>query len=342
MSKPLVSVCVPVWNREKFLAATLDSVLGQSYTELEVLVLDNASTDFSVDIACAYAARDSRVRVVRNESNIGGMPNYRRLLQLATGDYIKFCNSDDLLSPSVVGRLVDGLENPGVGIAFARQMWVDENGRPQPPWLPEPVATTDGLIRGVDLGNALLAANINMIGCPTATMFRRNELTPSDWCRFGGEYLWVAGDLAAWLSLLAGRNAAYVHSAPAVIRVHKQQETMSNPAIRVLSITDWLTMALRAPVAGYLQDRDLLRIALTNGVRALAAQPDVATPTAWTPTVLRAMRRGAEALELLADPSADLAAVTAVPLDFRRDPDDAPIIDGGDVRWREMPLPALV
>src|SRR3954468_15068670 len=105
MPKPVVSVCIPVWNRERLLPATLESVLGQSYDDLEILVLDNASTDASVEIATRYAARDRRVRVLRNDANIGGMPNYRRLLELATGDYVKFCNSDDLLPPSLVTRL---------------------------------------------------------------------------------------------------------------------------------------------------------------------------------------------------------------------------------------------
>jgi hypothetical protein len=335
MPKPLVSVCIPVWNREHLLSETLDSVLGQTYDDLEVLVVDNASTDGSADVARRYAARDSRVRLVVNGANIGGMPNYRRCLELATGDYLKFCNSDDLLPPSLVTRLAAGLEDPGVGLAFARQSMIDESGRALPPWLPDPVLPADGHISGRTLGDASMLRSQNLIGCPTATLFRRRELPPASFSQFVGERFWVAGDLTTWLTLLADRNAAYVHSTPAVIRLHVQQETTSNPAVRVVALTDWLGMALRAPAAGYLLDPGSLRVALANSVQALAAQPDLRTPTAWSRSMAGGIERGAQALALLSSESPDVRAVLDVPLDFRQDPDDAQPMDGGGVRWTE-------
>jgi glycosyltransferase involved in cell wall biosynthesis len=95
---PLVSIGVPVWNGERFLAQALDSALRQDYPALEIVISDNASTDGTAAIARSYAERDPRVRYHRNPENVGVGRNFQKVVTLASGPYFTWLAHDDLLS----------------------------------------------------------------------------------------------------------------------------------------------------------------------------------------------------------------------------------------------------
>ena len=80
--QPRVSIGIPVYNGENYLAEALDSLLRQSFGDFELLISDNASTDRTQEICRAYAARDARIRYVRQDRNIGAGPNHNRVLEL--------------------------------------------------------------------------------------------------------------------------------------------------------------------------------------------------------------------------------------------------------------------
>jgi glycosyltransferase involved in cell wall biosynthesis len=128
-SAPLVSVGLFVYNGERFLEETLDSILNQTLTDFELIISDNASTDRTGEIAQAYAKRDDRIRYYRNEKNIGAGRNIQRVCELATGKYFKWAAADDLLEPDFLRRCVEILESdPGCVVTQASTKQVDENG----------------------------------------------------------------------------------------------------------------------------------------------------------------------------------------------------------------------
>jgi glycosyltransferase involved in cell wall biosynthesis len=96
---PRVSVLMTAYNREAFIADAIQSVLAQTFTNFELIIVDDGSKDRTVEIARHYAARDSRIRVVLNERNLGDYPNRNRAAKLATGDFLKYHDSDDLMYP---------------------------------------------------------------------------------------------------------------------------------------------------------------------------------------------------------------------------------------------------
>jgi glycosyltransferase involved in cell wall biosynthesis len=108
-SNPLVSIGIPVYNGEQVIRHALDSLLAQTYQNLELVVSDNASTDGTSAICLEYAARDSRVRYHRNAVNIGLIPNFRRLFKLSSGDYFMWAAADDLKPPTAVERCLEAL-----------------------------------------------------------------------------------------------------------------------------------------------------------------------------------------------------------------------------------------
>jgi glycosyltransferase involved in cell wall biosynthesis len=128
-STPLVSVGLFVYNGERFIEETLYSILNQTFTDFELIISDNTSTDRTGEISQAYARRDSRIRYYRSEKNMGAGWNVRRVYELATGKYFKQAAVDDLLEPDFLRRCVEILESdPDCVVAYAGTKEVDENG----------------------------------------------------------------------------------------------------------------------------------------------------------------------------------------------------------------------
>jgi glycosyltransferase involved in cell wall biosynthesis len=96
---PLVSVLMTCYNREKYIGDAIQSVLSSTYGNLELIIVDDRSKDNTVAIAESFAAKDDRIRVYRNEINLGDYPNRNRAASYARGKYIKYLDSDDMLYP---------------------------------------------------------------------------------------------------------------------------------------------------------------------------------------------------------------------------------------------------
>jgi len=130
MTSPRVSVGIAVYNGEEYLDQAIQSVLAQTFTDFELIVSDNASTDATPAIVLDYAARDSRVRYSRNRENIGSTPNFNRAFDLATGQYFKWMAADDLIAPEFLENCVAALDaNPGAVLAYTRASGIDAQGK---------------------------------------------------------------------------------------------------------------------------------------------------------------------------------------------------------------------
>jgi glycosyltransferase involved in cell wall biosynthesis len=127
--RPLVSVGLPTYNGERFIAATLESLLAQTYAPIEIVVSDNASTDRTGEIVRAYAARDARIRYCRVPENRGAIYNFNRVVELAAGAYFMWAGDHDLWDPTYIEKCVKVLErDPGVALVYARTRYIDEEG----------------------------------------------------------------------------------------------------------------------------------------------------------------------------------------------------------------------
>ena len=135
MQNKKVSVIVPVYNMEKYLSRCVDSILSQTYADLEVILVDDGSKDSSAAICDQYAERDGRIKVVHKAN--GGLSSARNAgLDLATGDYIGFVDSDDYISPEMYSVLCHHIENSDCEIANVMYVRADENGRTTPSKVP--------------------------------------------------------------------------------------------------------------------------------------------------------------------------------------------------------------
>ena len=130
MRDPIVSIGLPVFNGERYLRQALDSLLGQDFQDFELIISDNASTDRTMEICESYAAKDSRIRYYRNESNIGAVPNYIRVFELARGEFFKWCAHDDICHPRFLSRCVEIMDSspPSVVLVYPQCEMIGELG----------------------------------------------------------------------------------------------------------------------------------------------------------------------------------------------------------------------
>ncbi len=119
MKSPLVSILIPVYNQEKYIGECIQSAFNQTYPNFEIIIVDNASSDHTWDICKGYAAIDQRIRIFRNDSNIGPVRNWMRCFDKAVGIYGKILFSDDLIAPDCLEKMVPYLEDHDVGLVFS-------------------------------------------------------------------------------------------------------------------------------------------------------------------------------------------------------------------------------
>ena len=126
--QPLVSVALCVYNGESYLREQLDSVLAQEGVRLEIVCVDDRSTDGSLALLQEYAARDPRFRVFENESNLGHLCSFEKCMALCSAPLIAPCDQDDIWEPSKLRRLYDALGE--ADLAYCDSAYIDGEGRP--------------------------------------------------------------------------------------------------------------------------------------------------------------------------------------------------------------------
>jgi glycosyltransferase involved in cell wall biosynthesis len=132
---PPITVGLPVYNGETYINTSLDSMLGQTFGDFELVISDNASTDGTEEICRAYASKDRRVRYFRNSENLGANRNFNRIAELARGRYLKWCTADDYWAPRMLERAFDVMENdPTIILCYPKTILCDHDGLPQKPY----------------------------------------------------------------------------------------------------------------------------------------------------------------------------------------------------------------
>lgn len=215
---PLVSILIPVYNRESLVVSALKSALSQTYTRIEVVVGDNCSTDHSYEVIQKYAKRDSRILCFRNNENVGPVKNWIECLRRSSGEFIKILFSDDWLECDAVERYIRPfVERDDVGICFS-DVDIHWEGRGTyrfaPGFLPGTVKSRQVLLTIASGRNMTLAS-------PGAALVRRREVelafnyAVEDRMRLGCTELGVGPDLL--VTLFSCSRFPFVYYIPHVL-----------------------------------------------------------------------------------------------------------------------------
>jgi glycosyltransferase involved in cell wall biosynthesis len=228
----LVSICIPTYNGASFLEACLDSVLAQTFRDLEILIVDDHSNDESVPIAQRYAARDSRIRVVINKQNLGLTGNWNQCVLLAHGEWIKFLFQDDVLEPNCVAKMMAAC-SPETSMVVCKRDFIFND---------EPMDARERFlqyIRKYDMdrifpGETDIAAERfsravlnnmlgNFVGEPTAVLLQRSVFN-----RFGffNPNLIQLCDLEYWIRV--GSHTGLIYIPEILVHFRRHQKAMSS------------------------------------------------------------------------------------------------------------------
>jgi glycosyltransferase involved in cell wall biosynthesis len=124
---PRVSIGLAVYNGEKFLAKAIDSILAQTFTDFELILSDNASTDKTEEICKDYAAKDKRIRYHRNAENIGGANNENQTFRMSRGEFFRWAAHDDVCAPELIEKCVAVLDrDPSIVLCYTMQTDINE------------------------------------------------------------------------------------------------------------------------------------------------------------------------------------------------------------------------
>jgi glycosyltransferase involved in cell wall biosynthesis len=211
-SKPVVSIIIPVFNHAKFLEARINSILQQTFKDVEIIILDDASLDNSEQVAAQWT-NHPQVRIIRNEENSGSaFKQWKKGLETACGEYVWIAEGDDACKPEFLSTLLPFFQDNEVVLAYSNTVTVDEEGQPTDTfqayleqldfnhWKMDYVVSGDMEINfGLGVKNSI--PNVS------AVLFRRSALTPER--MESTENFRFSGDWFLYVQLIKDKKIAY-------------------------------------------------------------------------------------------------------------------------------------
>jgi glycosyltransferase involved in cell wall biosynthesis len=227
-ARPLITIAIPTFNRAALLKGCVQSALSQTYPNIEVLVSDNASTDDTTKVLRELC--DKRLRVMRQETNIGLLPNWNACVAAAKGEYVVLVCDDDRISPWLLERCIDVLGNQSQAsiVVALSNVHLVSSGQTKPARTSRRIGS--GIRNGTDVLLEFLTDEITVTIC--SVMMRTEALRsrggfPLDWLH--------TGDVATWAPLLFEGKAGFVNEACATFNFHDKSETCRLSVSQILS-----------------------------------------------------------------------------------------------------------
>jgi glycosyltransferase involved in cell wall biosynthesis len=258
---PLVSVLIPAYNRPHYLRLALESALGQTYRNIEIIVCDDSTNNEVRDMMAPYVAKYPFIQYVKNEKVLF-VENWKKCFQLASGEYINYLMDDDLFHPQKIEKMLPFfLERDDISLVTSFRQLIDGVGNPLPPLeVTQRLYEETTIIDGIELGNRMLTTGWNLVGEPTTVLFRKKDLGEPYGIYRGKQYTCL-NDTATWISLLSKGNAVYYPEALSYFRLHPSQNS-NNTAIVATAISGWTELIDQARHDGFLNSGPLLQAAL--------------------------------------------------------------------------------
>ncbi|MBI5591209.1 MAG: glycosyltransferase [Deltaproteobacteria bacterium] len=217
MPEPLISILIPLYNANPYIEDTIRSVLKQSYRNLEIIIIDDRSTDASVSKVSRFT--DSRIRLIINENNLGPEKNWNKALSLATGRYIKLVCCDDLLEKDCITKQAAILENPihaDVGLVSCSRYIINSSSRKI---FQRSFGKLQGWYDGKQVIKRIIRSGANPIGEPAAGLFRAELLKEVGYYRTTAPYVI---DLDFWIRILCKANLYIINEPLCSFRLSPQ------------------------------------------------------------------------------------------------------------------------
>jgi len=215
-----ISICIPTYNGGEFIAQTIQTVLDQSLRDFHLIIVDDASTDNTMEVADSF--NDPRITIVQNPKRLGLVENWNKCLELAGGKYVQIFHQDDMMVPTAFERLVEFLDlHPEVGFVFSNIKTIDANGNYlRGHWNPNVLPNKDAVFPQNIIFESLLQHK-NFIPCQTV-MVRKEVIECVG--KFNN-HLHYTPDMEMWLRLALYVDVGYINEPLVYLRRHENQES---------------------------------------------------------------------------------------------------------------------
>ena len=219
MQEGLVSIVTPVYNAERFIKETIDSVIAQTYKNWEMILVDDCSSDSSAEIIDEYVISDSRIKYMKNAENSGAAVSRNAGIEAAEGQYIAFVDSDDVWESEKLEKQLEFMKEKGYGFTFTSYRYVMEDG-----------SVTDKTARAIEKINYNGLLKNTVIGCSTVVIDKK--ITGD----FRMPLLRRGQDTATWLQILKKIDYAYGLDIP-LVKYRKVSNSISSNKFKALKRT---------------------------------------------------------------------------------------------------------
>lgn len=222
MDVPQITVAMPVYNGEGYVHLAIQSVLDQTYSDFELLIVDNCSTDGTLEVVKAFS--DPRIRLHVNSSNLGMVGNWNRSVELATGEYIKFLSHDDLLDTTCLEEQIAGFmrhKQENIGIVTCKKKIINKDGKKVMPGFglrgqSKIISGSFAIRKSIRSGRDVIAEPsfvlINTSSLKASGPFELPEFTP---------------DIKMWFKILQKKDLYFIDKTLASYRISEQSTSSS-------------------------------------------------------------------------------------------------------------------
>lgn len=248
--QPLVSVLIPTYNRPELLELALDSVLNQTYKNIEIIISDDSTNDLTQEMIQPYLMKYPNIKYIKNPYSLEEK-NFEQCFNLASGMYVNFLMDDDLFHIEKIERMVRILEsNEKVTLVTSVRELIDEHGAILPPQ-PDTVRLfeEDTIVSGDIIANFILENLTNIVGEPTTVLFRKGDIDVFG--SYYGKSYTVLNDLATWMTLMKKGSVAYIAQPLSYFRKHSGQNQV-NPRFFYRNVFDWFNIIHDGKQDGFL------------------------------------------------------------------------------------------
>ena len=224
---PLVSILIPTYNRPEYLKEALESVLQQTYRNIEIVICDDSTNDQTEVMMQPFLKTYQTIRYFRNPQKLGGstgLGNGHKCFDLSSGEFINFLMDDDRFSSEKISRMVNYfLQFKNITLVTSFRQLINEKGH-----FLKPIRATkkmfelDTIIEGRELGKYVISNMLNVIGEPTTVLFRKNDIKENFGNYLGRQYRPLS-DVSTWLCLLRDGRAVYIAEPLSFFRLHRGQ-----------------------------------------------------------------------------------------------------------------------
>jgi glycosyltransferase involved in cell wall biosynthesis len=256
-NSPLVSVLIPTFNRAHFFRLALNSVLQQTYKNIEIVITDNSTNNDTYNLIQPYLQLYPSIKYYRNPKNIGPVLNFIKAYELSIGEFVNILMDDDLFHPHKIERMMHYFindVNKEITLVTSHRSFINKNGAILPDnKYNKKKSETVMILDGKQAGDPIIS-EFNWIGVPSTTLFRREALLDEEvYGTFSGRLYRCGVDCAAWLTLLSKGKMVYLPEILSYIRIHDGGASQ-DPNMLMHALMDWMHMLFHSRKHGFLID----------------------------------------------------------------------------------------